>query len=143
MRKNNRLRALIVAVFICSLGQPALAAAPVHEIKTPGGLTAWLVEEHSVPLVAVKIAFRESGFAYDAPELMGEASLTSQLLGEGAGDLTDAAFTRALEDNAIRLRFSTDEDLFSGAMETLSEKKDRAFELMGLALTQPRFDADA
>ena len=53
---------IFLAVFIFST---EAWATTVKEIKTPGGFTAWLVEEHTQPLVSVSIAFKNSGTAYD------------------------------------------------------------------------------
>ena len=36
----------------------------IKKVKSPGGITAWLVEEHSVPLIAMRFAF-EGGSAQD------------------------------------------------------------------------------
>ena len=36
----------------------------IQVVKSPGGITAWLVEEHSVPLIALRFAF-EGGTAQD------------------------------------------------------------------------------
>src|SRR5215471_5713237 len=43
---------------------PPAHAMKIQEITSPGGLKTWLVEEHSVPLVAMRFAF-EGGNAQD------------------------------------------------------------------------------
>ncbi len=118
-------------------------ATTVKEIKTPSGFTAWLVEEHSQPLISVNIAFRDSGTAYDPDGKEGRTAVTSAMLLEGAGDMDSQTFARTLESHAIRLSFSTDEDNFSANLEALSEHKQQAFSYLGLTLTKPRFDEDA
>ena len=118
---------------------PALAV-PVQEVKTKAGLTAWLVEEHSQPLITVNIAFRDSGRSYDSDGKEGRAAMVSALLMEGAGDLDSDAFTIALENSAVRLGFSADDDNFYGNMESLSENKEKAFLYLGMALTAASFD---
>ena len=55
------------------------------------GIKAWLVEEHSVPLIAIKFAFT-GGAVQDPPGKEGLADLMSDLLTEGAGDMPAAAF---------------------------------------------------
>mgnify|MGYP006176947795 CR=1 FL=1 len=47
-----------------------------------------------------------------------------------------------LEDLAIQLSFDADRDQFTGRLKTLTQHRARAFELMRLALTEPRFDAE-
>jgi zinc protease len=130
---------LRIFIFLCLFATPALAA-PVQEVKTKAGLTAWLVEEHSQPLIAVNIAFRDAGRAYDQDGKEGRAAMVSSLLMEGAGGLDSDAFTIALENSAVRLGFSADDDNFYGNLETLSEHKEQAFSYLGMALQTPRFD---
>ncbi len=122
--------------------RPALATE-VKEVVSPGGFKAWLVEEHVLPLVAVKIAFTGSGSAYDPAGKEGRSNMTAALLMEGAGDMDSRAFNEALENNAIELNFGTDEDLFRASLESLSEHKEKAFSYLGMALTKPRFDDSA
>jgi zinc protease len=51
----------IVALLIPSSKAQAMK---IQVVKSPGGITAWLVEEHSVPLIALRFAF-EGGPAQD------------------------------------------------------------------------------
>ena len=130
--------ALLLSSVIC---HPSTSfAAQVQEVVSPGGIKAWLVEEHALPLLAVKIAFRNSGSSYDPKKLQGRASMTSAMLMEGAGDLDSDAFNAALADRAIELGFAASEDMFQASLHTLSEHKEEAFSYMGMALTHPRFD---
>lgn len=140
MRRNSFFSCCTALFLIIAL--PA-QAAKVEEVVTPSGLKAWLIEEHSLPLVAVKMVFRDAGAAYDPAGAEGRMSLTARMLSEGAGELDADAFQRAMENNAIQLGFGGDRDFFRASMETLSEKREEAFRLLGLALSQPRFDADA
>ena len=66
-------------------------AAAVQEIRTPGGLTAWLVEDYAVPLAAVQFAVR-GGASQDPVERPGLATLLGGLLDEGAGPYDSAGF---------------------------------------------------
>jgi zinc protease len=63
-------------------------------------------------------------------------------LDEGAGDLDSQAFRTELEDLAIRLSFDVGRDQVTGQLKTLTRHRERAFELLRLALTEPRFDAE-
>jgi zinc protease len=47
-----------------------------------------------------------------------------------------------LNDHSISLGFNSSRDDFSGSVKTLSKYQDIAFDLVALALTKPRFDAD-
>lgn len=116
-------------------------ATEVQEVVSPGGITAWLVEDHSIPLIAVDFVFR-GGAALDPAGKEGLAELVSVLLDEGAGDYDSQGFQRTLEDNSIKLGFDAGQDNFSGSLKTLTRNRDLAFELLRLSLTEAHFDAD-
>ncbi|MEO1140620.1 MAG: insulinase family protein, partial [Pseudomonadota bacterium] len=44
---------------------PARAEVQIKELTTPGGINAWLVEDHSIPFVALELRFR-GGTSLDA-----------------------------------------------------------------------------
>lgn len=134
-----RILAALLLVFAFALRAEAVE---IKEVVSPGGINAWLVEQHSIPLIAVSYEFA-GGVSADPPGKGGLAYLASGLMNEGAGDLDALAFQKALDERAIRMSFDADRDQFSGAMATLTEEKAEAFRLLGLALSQPRFDADA
>ena len=123
--------------------QRAEAAVNVQERTSPGGISYWLVEDSTIPLVAVRFAFAGAGAVQDAPERSGTAHLLSGLLDEGAGDYDSLAFQTVLEDNAIRLSFDASQDNFSGELTVLSDTITLGTELLALALTSPRLDEDA
>jgi zinc protease len=123
------------------LAHPA-AATTVQRVVSPGGIEAWLVEEHAVPMIAVDFSF-EGGSAQDPVGREGLADLMSTLLDEGAGDLAAQAFQAKLEDLSIELSFADRRDRFDGEMKTLSENRDAAFDLLALSVNAPRFDAEA
>lgn len=118
-------------------------ATQVQEVVTPKGLRAWLVEDHSLPLVAVKLVFTESGYAQDAKGKEGRANMAAALLMEGAGDLSSAQFNEALETRAIQMNTSADEDRLEVMMQTLTDHQPQAFAYLGMALSSPRFDEEA
>jgi zinc protease len=117
-------------------------AMDIQVVKSPGGIEAWLVEEPSIPLVAMRFAFI-GGNSQDPDGKEGLANVLSTMLDEGAGDLDAAAFQKRLEDLAVRMGFSDGRDTFSGSFQSLSENLDAGAELLKLALTKPRFDDDA
>lgn len=137
------MRKILAAVFLLLFAGSAAAAVKIEEVRTPGGLVAWLVREPAIPLIAVEFAFRGAGAALDPEGRQGLANFASGLFDEGAGDLDSQAFQTKLDELAIKLDFSADRDELSGSMQTLVKHKDEAFRLLGLALTQPRFDPEA
>ncbi len=116
-------------------------AVEVQRVVSPGGIEAWLVEDHSNPIIALDLAF-QGGAALDPAGKPGLAYMVSTLIDEGAGPLDSQDFQGTLDDLSISLRFRAGLDSFSGSLSTLTENRDRAFELLRLALTAPRFDAE-
>lgn len=118
------------------------AATKIQRVVSPGGITAWLVEEHTVPLIAVEFAFR-GGYAQEDAGKAGTANLLSSLLDEGAGEFNSQAFQEKLEENAVELRFGATRDSFDGSLRTLLDKRDEAFELLRLAVNEATLEAEA
>jgi zinc protease len=114
----------------------------IQVVKSPGGITAWLVEEHSVPLIGMRFAF-DGGSAQDPAGKEGIAHFLAGMLDEGAGNLDSKTFQERMEEIAMRMSFDDARDAFYGSLETLSENRDQAVALLALALSKPRFDADA
>lgn len=106
-----------------------------------GGVEAWLVEDHSIPIISVDIAFR-GGAALDPEDKFGLARFAMALLDEGAGDLDSQAFQARLEALALELSFHAGRDTVGAGMRTLTGNRDEAFDLLRLALSEPRFDAE-
>ena len=132
-------RCLPATVLILVFLGATARAIEVKRVVSPTGLEAWLVEDHTNPIVAVRFAFR-GGAALDPTGKEGLADVVSSLLDEGAGELDSQAFQRRLEDMAITLRFDAGYETFGGRLTTLSVNVGAAFDLLRLALTQPRFD---
>ena len=137
-----RLAAILCGAFMTvALVNPPARAAAAQEIVSPLGIKAWLVEDYTVPIVTMNVAFR-GGTAQDPKDRAGLANLMSGLLDEGAGDLDSRAFQAKLEDLSIDLKFDAGSDAFYGNLRTLSLNADAAFDLFRLAVTEPRFDAE-
>jgi zinc protease len=121
-----------------------LSSSPAQAkvLVSPKGIEAWHVESHVVPLIAVAFTF-EGGAAQDPDGKAGVSQMLSRLLDEGAGELNSDAFQERLAARAIELSFNAGPDAIGGSLKTLVKHADEAFELMRLALTEPRFDPDA
>ncbi len=131
--------ALAATVFVL-YAMPA-KATQIERVVSPGGIEAWLVEDHLNPIISMHLAFR-GGSALDPKGKEGLANMVSTLLDEGAGDLDSKAFQQTLEDNSITLRFSAARDSFGARVQVLTEYRDLAFDLLRQAMTKPRFDAE-
>ena len=137
----------MIRSFLSALALVLFAALParaidIQEVTSPGGITAWLVEDDSIPFVALEIAFK-GGASVDAPDKRGAINLMTALLEEGAGDRDAVAFAQAMEELAASAGFDVSDDAVSVSFRALTENRDRAADLLADALTRPRFDADA
>lgn len=127
------------ALLIVAWSASTARAADIDVIETPGGLEVWLKREPTIPIVALNFAFR-GGASLDPEGREGLASMVSSLLDEGAGELDSQAFQDRLDELSVRMGFSSGRDAFFGSLVTLKENTDEAFDLLALALNDPRFD---
>lgn len=134
-------RFISALVFITAvLLLPARAATDIETVTSKAGVTAWLVEEHSLPLITLVAGFK-GGSAYDPPGREGLANMLTGLMDEGAGDMESRDFQARLEELSIRLSFNADRDHITLSLSTLTKNRAAAFKLLRLALLKPRFDA--
>lgn len=140
-----RLPVVASAMLLC-LAAPVLTAKAhamkIQAVKSPGGIEAWLVQEHAVPLMALRFVF-EGGSAQNPAGKEGLANFLTAMMDEGAGELDSHKFQERMEELAFRMSFEDTRDGLYGSFETLTTNRDPSIEMLRLALNQPRFDADA
>lgn len=136
------IRLVLALCLALPFARPALAEIAIQEITSPGGIKAWLVEEHGIPFTALEIRFR-GGTSLDAPGKRGAVNLMTALIEEGSGDLDSQGFATARDALAAKFSFSSDLDGVSVSARFLSENRDAAMDLLKDALAAPRFDQDA
>ncbi len=143
---STRLQRHILVVLIASaffwLAPFAAQAMKIERVVSPGGIEAWLVRDPTLPLIAVEFAIRGSA-DQDPPGKPGVANMATGLLDEGAGPFDAMTFQNRLERKAIELSFRAGRDYLRGTLRTLKENREEAFDYLRLALTEPRFDAQA
>ncbi|VDS07394.1 Peptidase M16 inactive domain protein [Paracoccus haematequi] len=127
-----------IALFVAVLAIPA-HAIDIQEVTSPGGIKAWLVQDDSIPFVAVELDFK-GGASLDAPDKRGAINLMTATLEEGAGSRDAVAFAQAVEGLGARFSFDVSDDALSVGMRALTENRDEAAALLAEALTRPRFD---
>lgn len=136
------IRFILSICVAVGLAMPAQAEVNIKEVTSEAGLTAWLVEDHSIPFVALEIRFR-GGASLDAPGKRGAINLMTWLLEEGAVDMDARAFARATEALASSFEFDVSDDSVSVSAQFLTENKAASVALLQAALQAPRFDQDA
>ena len=128
-----------IALFLLALATPLQAEIAIQEVTSPGGIKAWLVEDHGIPFTALEIRF-QGGTSLDAPGKRGAVNLMTALIEEGAGDLDSQGFAAARDALAAEFCFGSDQDGVSVSTRFLTENRDQAMALLQQALVAPRFD---
>jgi len=135
------IKQLLFAAMV-AFALPAEAELPIQKITSPGGITAWLVEDHTIPFTALDIQI-SGGTSLDHADQRGAVNLMAALLEEGAGELDAQGFANARDALAARFSFGARTDSISISAQFLTENRDEAVDLLRLAINEPRFDADA
>ncbi|TNF21797.1 MAG: insulinase family protein [Rhodobacteraceae bacterium] len=134
------MKALVHALIACVMvAAPAHAEIDIQQVTTPGGFTAWLVEEPSIPIVALELRFKGGG-ALDAPGKRGVTNLMVGLLEEGTGEMDARAFARATEDLAASFGYGTYDDTVSVSAKFLTDTTEQAMALLRGVIVEPAFN---
>lgn len=136
------MKRIFAALIAVAIAWPAWAEIEVKEVTSPGGITAWLVEDHSIPFTALELRFR-GGTSLDDPDKRGAVYLMSGLIEEGAGDMDARTYARALESLAASFRYNAGDDTVSISAQFLTENRDEVVDLLRTTIHEPRFDQDA
>lgn len=137
------MRRMVLAVLtFLILAGPAIAAVEIREVTSPGGIRAWLVEEHSIPFTALELRF-DGGTSLDPADKRGVTLLMMALLEEGSGDLDARGFAEARDTLAAEFDFDAYDDAATVSARFLTENRDASVALLRRALTDPAFSAEA
>ncbi len=134
------------AALVGLAGLALLTAAParaleIQDLRSPGGAVFWLVEEPSIPIVALEISFA-GGARLDPEGRAGLANMMAGLIEEGAGDLDAVGFAKARDDLSARFGFSAGRDTMEVSARMLVETLEPSVALLATALASPRFDPE-
>jgi zinc protease len=143
MRRSACALSLYAGLAGAIVADEAQAFAKIQEVATGSGVSVWLLEDHSLPVIAVRGAVERAGSAYVAQGQEGLAMMAASLISEGAGDMDYKAFHEALDMRGIRLGADVGMDTLSFSMDTITKHYAQAFDLLGLALGKPRIDDEA
>lgn len=143
LQNTHSIRALLSVAFVSAVFVPSAGhALDVKSFDLAKEEEVWFVSDRTLPMIAMTASL-PAGSAYDPKDKPGLAAFTADLLDEGAGKLNSTQFQTALSNRAIRLSITPDRDYLVISLVTLADNAKDAFQLLGMALSQPRFDADA
>ncbi|MCY3878083.1 MAG: pitrilysin family protein [Rhodobacteraceae bacterium] len=134
-------RRLHLAAILALLLPSAVSALEIQQVESPGGIKAWLVEDHSIPFTAMEISFL-GGTALEADDKIGATYLLTGMFQEGAGDLDAQTYQQREIELAASFSFEAYTESISVSLRFLTESRDESMALLRLALTEPRFDSD-
>lgn len=113
--------------------------ARIQQFVTPGGVSVWLVEEPSIPILSFRMAW-EAGAANDPDGLEGLTNAMTYHMNEGAGELDAQAFFKRMEELNMSFGCSSGAESTYCNASMLIDNIDASFAMIGLALSEPRFD---
>jgi zinc protease len=136
---KNTFAALALGLLTTGAAVHGAHAVEIQQVVSSTGIEAWLVEDHSIPVIGLSIAFT-GGASQDPAGKPGVANMLSGLLDEGAALLDSKAFQARLDELSVELSYDAGRDVFTGSLRTLTENLDEAAGLMKQSLRWPRFD---
>lgn len=121
------------------LATPVQAALDIENWTSDDGLDVYLVQSRTLPMVDLQLTF-DAGSARDG-EHPGLASLTSNLLSEGAAGLDADELARRFEDVGARFSTGSGRDSASVSLRSLNDPEtlSPAVEALTLAVSEPSF----
>jgi zinc protease len=120
-------------------GPPAqLKLAPIQHLKLSNGVPLLLLEKHDVPLVQINLVIR-AGSAMDTREKAGCASMTADMMTEGAGARNALELADAIDYLGAQLSVSAGMHTTTVDLFTPLSKLDSAIALMADVVLRPTF----
>jgi zinc protease len=135
------IRRTLLSCFAVLVALPAWAI-DIQQVTSPGGIRAWLVQDNSIPFVALDLQF-DGGASLDIPGQWGAINLMMGLLEEGAGPYGAQEFAEETERLAARFSFDTNRDSIGIQAEMLTSNRGEAVALLREAIIAPLFDPTA
>ena len=119
----------------------ALKLPPVQKSVLSNGLAVWIVEQHEVPLVQVNVIVRAGG-ATDPAGKYGVASMTANMLDEGAGGKSALELADAIEFLGAELTTISTFDYSAVRLSTPVAGLADALPLLRDVVASPTFQAE-
>lgn len=120
---------------------PALNLPPIQKRTLSNGLPVWVVELHKVPVVHVSLVIK-SGSAADPRGKFGLASLTADMLDEGAGSRNALQIADAVDFLGASLSASSTSDASSVELNIPVARLGDALPIMADVALRPTFPQD-
>ena len=120
-------------------GMPPAFVPPTPVVyKATNGITVWLVERHTLPVVSVTIAV-PAGSAADPADKGGVAYQTANMLDEGAGKYGALDLARAIDGLGAQLHTSANTDFSTASLVLLKRNLAAGLSILGDVVARPKF----
>ena len=139
-KAENMTMAVIkpVALPEFAVSVPVAVDIPIKKIVLKNGLTVLIREDHSLPLVSVRIVF-EGGVLVEKESNNGISQLVSRLLLKGTGERTALQIAREIEDYGGSISTYSARNSFGSSLELFPERLESGLEVLGDLLKNASF----
>lgn len=121
--------------------EPAFKPPVARRAKLANGITLLVIENHTLPIVAMQLLVKGAGSAADPKGKGGLASFTADMLDEGAGGLSAIGISDEADRLGANLAVYAGVDSARIAAGSLAKSVDGTIALVTKLVTQPAFDA--
>lgn len=106
------------------------------------GVSLAVVEHRALPVLHVRVILRGAGALFDPANRPGLASLTAELMREGAAGMDSPSIAAAFDNAGARFDIDVGDDAVTLSLDTLPERADAMLDLLAKILREPTFAQD-
>ncbi|HMA69444.1 MAG TPA: pitrilysin family protein [Candidatus Mcinerneyibacterium sp.] len=118
---------------------PEIDIPDFEKVELKNGMTIYLVEDHSLPLIEVE-GYIKGGRKQETKDIAGISSFMFQLMNTGTENYSENDLQEFKNIHGIGFGFSVKNDYFEFSGNSLSEDKEYLFNIMAEILRNPKFD---
>jgi len=130
---------LLLLLLFCLLAMATSGHAATVEVVSSSGFRVWLVEDHRSPVLTLGFRFA-GGSAEDPIGKDGLAQTTAEMFFQGGGDLGADDYLQHWSEIGTEINIEARMESIRGSVRVLTPDRDKAMELLALAIHAPRFD---
>lgn len=114
----------------------------VKDLKSERGVRFFYGYDDGAPIVHIRVAFKNSGAAYQSKEKAGIAAFYARTVFKGCGKYSPASFDKAVSDLASNIFCDSTQDITTFGLDVPKVVLDEVVELFNLAISDPKFEED-
>ncbi len=133
-RPLNRWLARLGLLLLLMTPAAHAASEVIVPVRSPGGITAWLWQDDSVPVISVRASFRGGAWLDPKP---GVSHLMDSLTGIGAGDYDEVGYARQVETLSASIGVTHSATVDRVSIRMLRDRRDETADLVAITVTAP------